>query len=258
MKDCYLCTRPIIWSNKKTINGCKKHYFHSSCCQSETLLGRCPICLEDEVNFFLHQNTLSGARSAYKKYFDAENILKKTLSLDNDFLFKYLVKKINTHTFLLQCAVNNDIPMFEHVVKHSSLNLFSTHNGKTLLEDLENKDAVFKQIILKKAKVHQDVDPPIRPIRQKRVAPPPPPSVSITQKQHLEEKRHQPTAPPLFDQPSSPPSYEEAVEQSSLVPLGESNFIPSATVKDGYKNIYPNLSVFISLNGEWQNGLTAI
>lgn len=220
MKNCYLCDKPIIWPKKKiSIDGCKKHYFHDSC-QLVKHPDRCPMCIEDAVNFFLRQDTLAGAHSAYKKYFDTESLLKKTMSLNNDFLFKYLIKKINTHPFLLQCVANNDIAMFEHVVKHSSFNFFSTYNGKTLLEDLENKDIVFKQILLKK--INPLVKLPERPTyTPKRKAPPPPEPVL--------HKVH-PSAPE-----PQPPSYEEIEREASFDPRG-------------YKNIYPSLSVFISLN----------
>lgn len=239
MKNCYLCNKPIIWQKKTSINNCTKHYFHCSCQPvGNSCNGRCPPCIEYDTNLFLQQETEHGARATYKKYFNIENLLEKTLSLNKIFLFKYLVKKINTHTFLVQCATNNNITMFENVVKHSSINLFSTHNGKTLLEDLENKDPLFKQTILEKAKIYQKVTPsskptpppiPIRPKRPKR------PNRVVPLEKHTSSV--QPSAPPLDEiTPKPPPSYEEV--------LGDS------LNKDGYKNIYPNLSILISLNGK--------
>ena len=285
MKDCYLCTKPILWK-KVSVGGCNKHFLHTSCCCDFSAVITCPVCVKDEIDLFLQQTTLIDASSSYKTYFDVESLLRKTMSLDNDLLFGFLVKKVkHAHKLLLKCVDDDDFPFFKKIVKHSSINLFLTHNGRTLLEELpiSGEKVIYRNEILKKARaplestavvappptntLYTDISATGPALKPKRAAPPPPPhppklrpSAPPIEDQKPPPKLH-PSAPPIEDQkpppklhPSAPPIEDQKPPpklRPSAPPIEDQKPPPSyddAIKTSTYHNIYPNLSVFITLN----------
>jgi hypothetical protein len=49
---------------------------------------------------------------------------------------KFLLKKVNVHKMLVECAEGKNLTLFEKILQASMLDMFSTHNGRTLRENI--------------------------------------------------------------------------------------------------------------------------